>query len=67
MRLTWPALTTYDSWGGYKIHAYELWWEDVGTLFEPELLYTDTPPYTLTYTHTNSSSDPNVGNTVYLT
>lgn len=53
IRLTWPAFTTFDQWGGYEVSSYELWWQDKDGTFPYEMLFTDTKPFKLEYTHRN--------------
>lgn len=61
--ITWPALTTVISWGGYEVSSYEVWWTDKDGTFPYELIFTDTKPFQLKYTHRNKGTDPDVGDT----
>lgn len=60
-------MTDSATWKGYKIHAYELHWQDKDGTFSYEMLYTDNQPYVLTYTHKNMGTTPDVGDTPYAT
>lgn len=49
------------------MHAYEVWWTDKDGTFQYEMLFTDTKPFQLRYTHRNKGTEPDVGDTTYPT
>jgi hypothetical protein len=65
--LNWAAVTGISNWRGYEVSSYEIWWQDKDGTFPYELLYTDTKPFLLTYTHKNKGTSPDVGDTEYPT
>ncbi|TNV75036.1 hypothetical protein FGO68_gene6423 [Halteria grandinella] len=67
IQVYWTAITGIANWKGYEVHAYEVWWQDKDGTFAYELLYNDTKPFQLTYTHKNKGSTPDVGDTSYPT
>jgi hypothetical protein len=60
-------VTGIANWRGYIVHLYEIQWCDFAGLYPYETIYNDTMPFVLNFTHKNSSTNPNVGNTVYPT
>lgn len=62
IKVFWTALTDINSWRGYEVSSYEIWWQDKDATQIPtyELLYTDTKPFALSYTYTYTGGDVNV-------
>lgn len=67
IKLSWSSISGIANWRGYEITSYEVWWTDKDGTFPYEMLFTDTKPFVLTYTHKNMGTTPDVGDTVYPT